>query len=148
MGICSCRGGSSGGSFRRVKGKDLCLLVALLAFLFWGDVVVVVVGLGAVVRVLRTGRFVAATVAFLFLGERVILASSSAFFFRVGILLLSLAFGDPGLNLLVFAMMEIRKECSACRVRSEWISTDHNEHRRVGNMITCMVSNTVTYVNI
>jgi hypothetical protein len=95
------------------------LLVALLAFLFWGDVVVVVVGLGAVVRVLCTGRFVAATVVFLFLGERVILASSSAFFFRVGILLLSLAFGDPGLDLLVFAMMEIRKECSACRVRND-----------------------------
>jgi hypothetical protein len=90
----------AGGSFRRVKGKDLCLLVALLAVLFWGDVVVVVVGLGAVVRVLRTGRVVTAKVAFLLLGERVTLASSSAFFFRVGILLLSLAFGGPGLNLL------------------------------------------------
>jgi hypothetical protein len=104
------------------------LLGALLAFLFWGDVVVVVVGLGAVVRLLRTGRFVKATVAFLLLGERVVLPSSSAFFFRVAILL-SLAFGDPGLHLLVFAMMEKRKECSACRVRSEWISTDHDEHR-------------------
>ena len=129
VGICSCRGGSSGGSFRRVKGKELCLLVALLAFLFWEDVVVVVAGLGAAVRVLRTGRFVNATVAFLLLGERVVLPASSAFFFPVGILLLSLAFGDPGLHLLVFAMMEKRKECSACRVRSEWISTDHNEHR-------------------
>ena len=102
VGICWCRGGSSGGSFRRVKGKDLCLVVvsfvtALLAFfLFWGEVVVVVV-------------FVA------FLVDRVVFASPtaflSAFFFWAGILLsLSLEFGDPGLNLLVFAMMEIRKE--------------------------------------
>ena len=107
-----------------MKGKDLCLVVvsfvtALLAFfLFWGEVVVVVV-------------FVA------FLVDRVIFASPtaflSAFFFRAGILLsLSLEFGDPGLNLLVFAMMEIRKEWSACR--QEWITTDHNQHTIVGNV--------------
>ena len=129
-----------GGSFRWVKGKDLCLVVvsfvtALLAFfLFWGEVVVVVV-------------FVA------FLVDRVVFASPtaflSAFFFRAGILLsLSLEFGDPGLNLLVFAMMEIRKEWSACRVRSELITTDHNQHTIVGNVTKSMVSNAVTYVNI
>jgi len=60
------------------------------------------------VRVLLTGRFVTATLAFLLLEEGGVLASSSAFFFRVlGIVLLSLSFGDAGLYLLVFAMMEI-----------------------------------------
>jgi hypothetical protein len=61
---------------------------------------------------------------------------------------LSLEFGDAGLYLLVFAMMEIRKEWSACCVRSEWISTDHNEHTICGNVITSMVSYVVTYFNI
>ncbi len=51
-------------------------------------------------------------------------------------------------NLLVFAMMEIRKEWSACRVRSELIMTDHNQHTIVGNVAKSMVSNTVTYFNI
>ncbi len=103
-----------GGSFRRVKGKELCLVsvsfTALFRFLFWGGVVGVVFGLGEVVQVLCTGRFVTAILAFLLLGEGGILASLSAFFFRVlGILLLSLEFGDAGLHLglhlLVFAMM-------------------------------------------
>ena len=66
----------------------------------------------------------------------------------VGILLLSLEFGDPGLNLLVFAMMEIRKEWSACRVRSELKTTDHNQHTIVGNVTKSMVSNAVRNVNI
>ena len=75
---------------------------------FGGGVVGVVFRLGEVVRVLRTGRFVTTMLAFLLLGEGGILASLSAFFFWVlGILLLSLEFGDTGLYLLVFAMMEI-----------------------------------------
>ena len=81
---------------------------ALFRFLFWGGVVGVVYGLGEVVQVLCTGRFVTAILAFLLLGEGGVLASLSAFFFWVlGILLLSLEFGDAGLYLLVFAMMEI-----------------------------------------
>ncbi len=100
------------GFFQRVKGKELCLVsvsfTALFEFLFWGGVVGVVFRLGEVVQVLRTGHFVTAMLAFLLLGEGGILASSSAFFFRVlGIVLLSLKFGDAGLYLLVFAMMDI-----------------------------------------
>lgn len=105
VGICH-RGGSSGGS----------------SFLFWGEVVVDVTSARASALFLVLFGFVTATFAVLFLGERVVFASPtasttltlflflierdlfatsptaslSAFFFRVGILLLSLAFGDPG----------------------------------------------------